>query len=104
MPQSYTVSLRSYKSEAKSITKQEPALCTTAPIAGVISPIIERVTAIRFITSEMAIPVLMVLAHDLESNFKYGTLEISSFIKATSDASKAKSLPITPIATPRRQS
>lgn len=52
--------LRSYKSAAMSTTKQEPALCTKAPVVGVNNPRTDKVTAIKLIHIDKAILNLIV--------------------------------------------
>ena len=90
---------RSYKSAATSTTRQEPQLCTNAPVVGVSNPKSDNAIATKLMQSDKEILNLIVLTQELDNHFKYGIFAILSLIKAISAASTAISLPIAPIAT-----
>lgn len=61
---------RSYSSAAISTTKQEPALCTKAPVVGLSRPRTDSVTAKKLIHMDSVILALMVLTVALDSRFR----------------------------------
>ena len=61
---------RSYSSAAMSTTKQEPALCTKAPVVGLSSPNREQTMAAALMHMERAMLSLMVLTVAFESRFR----------------------------------
>lgn len=87
-------------SAAISITKQEPALCTSAPVAGVSTFRRDSAIATKLMHIDRVMLTLIVLTVALDSRFKYGIFDMSSLIRATSAASAAMSLPMLPIAIP----
>lgn len=53
-----------------STTKQEPALCTSAPVVGFRTPSTDRVTAMKFMHMEIVIAVLMVFLAATDKRFR----------------------------------
>lgn len=60
----------SYSSAAISTTKQEPALCTRAPVVGFSTPRTDRVTARKLMHMDSEMLNLMVLTVALDSRFR----------------------------------
>ena len=63
-------SFLSYSNAAIKTTKQEPALCTGAPVVGLSIPITDRVTAIILIHIDKPMLNLIVLTVALDTLFK----------------------------------
>ena len=55
-----------------STTKQDPALCTKAPVVGVNNSMIERITAATLMHIDKVILNLIVVTVALDNFFKYG--------------------------------
>lgn len=61
---------RSYSSAAIRTTKQDPALCTSAPVVGVSSPSTERVTATKLMHMDSVMLVRIVFTVAFERRFR----------------------------------
>ena len=70
------------------MTRQEPALCTSAPTVGVKSPKTESVTATKLMHIESVMVHLIVLTVAFASFLRYGIFETLPFIIAMSAASR----------------
>ena len=60
----------SYNNAATRTTKQEPALCTSAPVVGFKTPLTERKTATKLMTIDSVMLALMVFTVALDSRFR----------------------------------
>ena len=94
------VNLRSYSSAAIRTTRQEPALCTSAPVVGVSNSSSESAIAAALMAHGQRDAQLDGGNRGVGQALEIGDLEMSSLISAMSAASTAISLPMLPIATP----